>query len=160
VLVAKAAPTLKAPQERQPKLFAAVTRIAQAWPTPERETVLRREYEDLEKVSIDYAVMEHAKEVLVVQAPFRWDDIGSWLALERRHPQDAEGNTVLALHCGLKTKGCVIAADSDHLVTTVGVENLLIVQDGNATLVADLRDEAGVKQLVELLKIKGLEKYL
>jgi mannose-1-phosphate guanylyltransferase len=103
--------------------------------------------------------MEHAQEVLVVQAPFRWDDVGSWLALERMHPQDADGNTVLALHCGLKTKKCLIAADQGHLVATVGVENLLIVQDGNATLVADRREEAAIKQLVELLKIKGLESY-
>jgi len=113
----------------------------------------------LDRISIDYAVMEHAQEVLVVQAPFRWDDVGSWLALERMHPQDADGNTVLALHCGLKTKKCVIAADHGHLVATVGVENLLIVQDGNATLVADRREEAAIKQLVELLKIKGLESY-
>jgi len=67
---------------------------------------------------------------------------------------------VLALHCGLKTKGCVIAADTAHLVATVGVENLLIVQDGNATLVANRHDEATIKQLVELLKTKGLESYL
>ena len=49
----------------------------------------------LEKISIDYAVMENAKDVLVVQAPYQWDDVGSWLALERMHPQDADGNTVL-----------------------------------------------------------------
>ena len=131
-----------------------------AWPTPEREAVLRREYEALERISIDYAVMEHAQEVLVVQAPYRWDDVGSWLALERMHPQDADGNTVLASHCGLNTKDCVIAADAGHLIATVGVDNLLIIQDGNATLVADRRDEATVKQLVELLKKKGLENYL
>jgi mannose-1-phosphate guanylyltransferase len=104
--------------------------------------------------------MEHATEVLVVKAPFRWDDVGSWLALERMHPQDADGNTVLASHCGLKTRGCVIAADPGHLIATVGVDNLLIIQDGDVTLVADRRDEGTVKQLVELLKKKGLEKYL
>src|SRR5438094_7342144 len=101
--------------------------------------------------------MEHAKEVLVVQAPYRWDDVGSWLALERMHPQDADGNTVLAAHCGIKTRHCVIVGSPDHLVTTVGVENLLIIQDGDATLVADRREEGTVKQLVELLKSKGLE---
>src|SRR5438874_4875257 len=104
--------------------------------------------------------MEHAPEVLVVQAPFRWDDVGSWLALERMHPQDADDNTVLATHCGLRTTGCVIAGDPGHLIATVGVSNLLIVQDGNATLIADRRDEAAVKQLVELMKARGLEKYL
>ena len=159
IFVWKAATILKALAERQSKLHAAVLRIAEAWNTPERESTLRKEYEGLERISIDYAVMEHAQEVLVVQAPFRWDDVGSWLALERMHPQDADGNTVLALHCGLKTKKCVIAADQGHLVATVGVENLLIVQDGNATLVADRREEAAIKQLVELLKIKGLESY-
>jgi mannose-1-phosphate guanylyltransferase len=160
IFVWKAATILNALAERQSKLHAATLRIAETWDTPERERTLRKEYEGLDRISIDYAVMEHAKEVLVVQAPFRWDDVGSWLALERMHPQDADGNTVLALHCGLKTKGCVIVADSSHLVATVGVENLLIVQDDNATLVADRRDEAAIKQLVELLKAKGLENYL
>jgi mannose-1-phosphate guanylyltransferase len=159
IFVWKAGTILSSLAERQPKLHAAVQRIAEAWNTPERESILRKEYEGLERISIDYAVMEHAKEVLVVQAPFRWDDVGSWLALERMHPQDADGNTVLALHCGLKTKKCVIAADQGHLVATVGVENLLIVHDGNATLVADRREEAAIKQLVELLKSKGLDSY-
>jgi mannose-1-phosphate guanylyltransferase len=76
------------------------------------------------------------------------------------HPQDAEHNTVLATHAGLRTKGCVIVADPGHLIATVGVTNLLIIQDGDATLVADRRDEGTVKQIVELLKKQGLEKYL
>jgi mannose-1-phosphate guanylyltransferase len=98
--------------------------------------------------------------VLVVQAPFHWDDVGSWLALERMNPQDDEGNTVLGLHAGLSTKNCVIVGDRDRLIATIGVANLLIVQDGDATLVADRREEGTIKQLVELLKKKGLEKYL
>jgi mannose-1-phosphate guanylyltransferase len=114
----------------------------------------------LDRISIDKAVMEKAREVLVVQAPYRWDDVGSWLAVERMHPQDADGNTVLATHSGIKTKNCVIVADNGHLVTTVGVKDLLIIQDGNATLIADRREEGTVKEVVEQLKQKGLEKYL
>ncbi len=83
-------------REQRPLLYSAVQRIADAWSGPNRSAVLRSEYEAMEKVSIDYAVMEHAPEVLVVQAPYRWDDVGSWLALERMNPQDADGNTVLA----------------------------------------------------------------
>lgn len=160
IFVWKASTILTALKENQPKLLAAVQRIAEAWQTPQRLSVFQKEYESLEKISIDYAVMEHAKEVLVVQAPYRWDDVGSWLALERMHPQDGDNNTVLATHCGLKTKGCVIVADSDHLIATVGVNNLLIIQDGNATLVADRRDEGTVKDIVTLLQKKGMEKYL
>lgn len=160
IFIWKVATILGALKEFQPKLHAAVDRIAAAWATAERDAVLRREYDALERLSIDYAVMEKAREVLVIQAPFRWDDVGSWMALERMHPQDADGNTVLARHCGLKTRQCIIAGDAEHLIATVGVENLLIVQDGDVTLVADRRDEGSVKQLVELLKKKGLEKYL
>jgi mannose-1-phosphate guanylyltransferase len=160
IFVWKAAAILAALRERQPRLLAAVQRVAEAWHSPERDAVLKREYEGLERISIDYAVMEHAREVLVVQAPFRWDDVGSWLAVERLNPQDADGNTVLGTHCGLNTKSCVIVSDQGHLVTTVGVRDLLIVQDGNATLVANRSDEGAVKQLVELLKKSGLEKYL
>jgi mannose-1-phosphate guanylyltransferase len=96
----------------------------------------------------------------VVQAPFKWDDVGSWLALERMNPQDADGNTVQGLHCGVNTTHCVIAADQGRLIATVGVSNLLIIQDGDAVLVADKREEGNIKQIVELLKKKGLEKYL
>jgi mannose-1-phosphate guanylyltransferase len=160
IFVWKAATILNELNEHQPNLAAAVKRIAEAWNTPKRTAVLESEYERLERISIDFAVMERARQKLVVQAPYRWDDVGSWLALERMNPQDADGNTVLGQHCGLKTQGCVIVGDPEHLITTVGVNNLLIIQDGNATLIADRRDEGTVKQLVELLKKKGQEKYL
>jgi len=160
IFVWKAATILRALRERQPALGAAVARIADAWPTPQRDAVFRSEYELLSRLSIDYAVMEHAREVLVVQAPFQWDDVGSWRALERMHPQDADGNTVLGTHCGLNTRGCLIVGDGGRLVATTGVNDLLIVQDGDATLVADRGDEAAVKRLVEVMKQKGLEKYL
>jgi mannose-1-phosphate guanylyltransferase len=160
IFVWKAATILTHLRELQPALHHAVQRIAEAWTTPDRERVLEREYVALGKVSIDNAVMEHARNVLVVQAPFRWDDVGSWLALERMHPQDADGNTILATHCGIATNHCVVVGEPGRLITTIGVANLLIVQDGNATLVADRREEATVKALVEKMKHKGLESYL
>lgn len=145
----------------KPDLAAAAQRIADAWTTPKRDEVLRDEYPRMERVSIDYAVMEHAAEVYVLQAPYCWDDVGSWLALERMHPQDADGNTVLANHAGVKTKNCVIVGDDPkRLITTIGVENLLIIQDGDATLIADRRDESTVKQLVDRLKQLGLDRFL
>jgi mannose-1-phosphate guanylyltransferase len=164
IFVWQAATILDALRRLRPALHAAAERIADAWPTPGRAEVLRREFEPLERISIDYAVMEHAaaagKRVLVVQAPYRWDDVGSWLALERMNPQDADGNTVLAAHAGLATRDCLIVGEPGRLIATLGVEHLLIVQDGDATLVADKRQESAVKHLVELLKKKGLEKYL
>lgn len=160
LFVWRASTLLENLRANQPTLTEALERIARAWPSSMREDVFRREYEALTRISIDYAVMEKAQDVLVVQAPFRWDDVGSWRALERLHPQDADGNTVLATHCGLDTRDCLVAADPGTLVATVGVDNLIIVQDGDAILIADRRDEGSIKRLVEMLKQKGLEKYL
>lgn len=165
IFVWRAATVLATLRARMPALHAALTRVADAWSTPKRDAVLRAEYPTMEKTSIDYAVMEHAGmddqgTGVVVQAPFRWDDVGSWLALERLNPQDADHNTILGNHAGIRTHDCVIVSDSGKLIATIGVDNLLIVQDGDAILVADRRDESTVKALVDLLRSKGLEKYL
>ena len=160
IFVWKAATILDALRDNQPKLYAAVRRVAESWRTPRRDDVLQSEYESLDRISIDYAVMERSKEGLVLQAPFRWDDVGSWLAVERTNPQDADGNTVLAQHAAIQTRNCVIVGDANRLVATIGVHDLLVVQDGDATLIADRRDEAAVKQLVDFLGKKGFENYL
>jgi mannose-1-phosphate guanylyltransferase len=160
IFVWRAATVLDALRQQKPALHAAVGRIAEAWSGPRAAEVLSAEYEKLERISIDYAVMQTAPEVLVVQAPYRWDDVGSWLALERMNPQDAAGNTVLATHLGLKTNNCVVVGEPGRLLATIGVRDLLIVQDGDCTLIADRRDEGTVKQLVDELKKKGLGKYL
>src|SRR5438270_13297622 len=129
IFVWKASAVLDELRRNKPELAAAVGRVADAWDTPRRDEVLGAEYPKMEKVSIDYAVMEHAREVLVLQAPYKWDDVGSWLALERLHPQDAENNTVLATHVGLDTSHCVIVGDDPkRLIATIGVHDLLIIQ--------------------------------
>ncbi len=159
IFVWRAAALLAELRTHKPALYDAVGRIADAWPTPHRTEVLQTEYETMERVSIDFAVMEHAAEVLVVQAPYRWDDVGSWLAMERLNAQDADHNTIQAIHAGIDTTGCVVVGDG-RLIATIGVKDLLIVQDGDATLIADRKEEAAVKQLVDLLKQKGLGRYL
>ncbi|MBM3994159.1 MAG: mannose-1-phosphate guanylyltransferase [Planctomycetes bacterium] len=160
IFVWKAATILRELRKNQSKLAAAVEHIAAAWETPEQDDVLSREYASLDKISIDYAVMEKAPEVLMVQAPFVWDDVGSWLALERRHPQDAHDNTVFANHLGIDTHHCVIAGDADKLIATLGVSDLIIIQDGDAILVAHREEEGNIKKIVEELKRRRLEKYV
>ncbi|MSQ93875.1 MAG: mannose-1-phosphate guanylyltransferase [Gemmataceae bacterium] len=160
IFVWRAATILAELRAHQPELVAAVTRIAAAWDTPRRDDVLTKEYVGLTKISIDYAVMEKAGQVLMVQAPFQWDDVGSWLALERRLPQDAHDNTVLANHLGVDTHNCVIAGEADKLIATLGISDLIIIQDGDAILVAHRNEEGNIKKIVEQLKAGGMEKYL
>jgi mannose-1-phosphate guanylyltransferase len=147
-------------RQARPALDAAVDRIAAAWGAADREQVLAREYTTIEPISIDYAVLERAAHVAVVEATFRWDDVGSWGAIKRLRGADAAGNTVAGRHCGLDTSESIVLTDADHVVATIGVHNLVIVQCGNATLVADRDREESVKQLVESMKQNGLETFL
>jgi mannose-1-phosphate guanylyltransferase len=147
-------------ERQQPRIYNAVCRIADAWDSAQREEVLRREYATLPKISIDYAVMEGCQSALVLAAPFRWDDLGSWSALERLHPQDAHNNTVLASHVGLDTQGCIIMGEGGQLVATLGVHDLLIVATSDAILVAHKQRENDIRQLVQLLEQTGAEAYL
>jgi mannose-1-phosphate guanylyltransferase len=147
---------------RKPDIHAVVCKIANAWGTPAWADVFRENYKTAEKKSIDFAVMQDAAKegkVLVLNAPYTWDDVGSWLALERGNPQDTDGNTVQANYCGIQTKNCVIVGDPNRVIGTYGVSNLLIIQDGNAILVADRKFEDKVKEIVDKLKNTGRGEY-
>ena len=104
---------------------------------------------------------ERANDVVVMTAPFNWDDVGSWLALPRLLGQDENKNTIDAQHCGLETTGCIIrSTESNHLITTFGLENLLIVHTPEATFVAQKDDENAVRKIVDKLTEQGDERYL
>lgn len=144
----------------EPALFRAVCRIVDAWNTPRRESVFASEFERLEKVSIDFAVMEKSKEVYMIEAPFEWDDVGSWGALERVLPADEAGNVGIGARLALDTRSTIVVTSDDHLVATLGVSDLIIVHAGDATLIAHKKDEQEVKRLLSMLESQGLEQYL
>lgn len=148
---------------RRPDIHDSVLRIAKTHGTSGFIEAFNKEYAAIKGTSIDFAVMQDAAaagKVLVLKAPYTWDDVGSWLALERRNPQDANRNTVQGLHCGVDTHECVIVTDGEHLIGTLGVRDLIIIRDGNATLVTTRKNESDVKKLVDAIKAKGLERYL
>jgi mannose-1-phosphate guanylyltransferase len=83
--------------------------------------------------------------------------VGSWLALERHNPQDAAGNTAQGGGILIDTTGCVVSADPGHLIATIGVSDLVVIQAGKAVLVARKQDEGRVKEIVDKLKQGGQE---
>jgi mannose-1-phosphate guanylyltransferase len=147
-------------RQTRPALLDAIERIGRAWQTEQGEKIFYEEYKRIEPISIDYAVLEKSTNVVVVEAGFQWDDVGSWGAVERLKNPAPGANTVQGLHCGIDTECSIVLTDPDHLVATIGVDNLIIVQCGKATLVADKGREESVKQLVELLRQQGLEGFL
>lgn len=144
----------------EPDIDRLAREIAERWPQRRDDRWFADRFARMKKVSFDYAVMEKCSQVLTVEARFRWDDVGSWLALERLYPQDAAGNTVLANHLGVDTSRCIIVAEDRPIIATLGVSNLIIVQDGDCILVADRSKENEIKRLVELMRQHGWEKHL
>ncbi len=160
IFVWKAATILDALRQRQPEMVARVSKIAAAFDRPNYAEVLEREFTAIEGISIDYAVMEHATDVAVIEAPFDWDDVGSWQAITRLQGTDAEGNTISGRHLGLRTTDTLVRGGENHLVVTLGVSDLIVVHTPDATLVANKHDEESIRQLVKLIADRGWQQYL
>lgn len=108
-------------------------------------------YGNLEKISIDFAVMEKAENVLTLAATFDWDDVGAWPAIERHFPADRAGNVKKGEARFLESSGNIVVSDKDHLVALIGVEDLIVVQTGDATLVCSKEKAQKIKEMVRSL---------
>ena len=160
IFVWRAATILEALRERQPEMLAHLETIAQAWGTDQQAEVFEREFTAIEGISIDYAVMEQATEVTVIEAPFAWDDLGGWQSLGRRLGTDANQNTIVGKHLGLNTQGTIVRSTDDHLVVTLGLQDCIVVHTPDATLIANKHDEESIRQVVKELESRGWTEHL
>jgi mannose-1-phosphate guanylyltransferase len=110
-------------------------------------------------ISVDYAVMEKARNVTVVPARFNWTDVGSWPAVAQAHPADASGNTFVSDVVALDTRGTHVQVESHgpKVVATVGVTDLVVVDTPDALLVAHKSAAQRIKAVVEILVARGHE---
>ena len=160
IFVWKAATITAALDARQPETMARLRRIAAAWDGPDRDRVFAEEFAAIKGISIDYAVLEHATDVAVIEAPFAWDDLGGWSAAARQRGTDAAGNTSVGRHLGIDTTGTIVQTDDHHLVVTLGLKDILVVHTPDATLVADRSHEEAVRKVVAELEKRGWTEYL
>ena len=160
IFVWKAATILKALREHAGETLDRLERIAESWGSPVGPEVFREEFAAIKGISIDYAVLERAADVAVIEASFAWDDLGSWSAVARQLGGDAEGNTVIGRHLGIDTAGSIVRSEDGHLVVTMGLTDMLVVHTPDATLVAERSREEAVRQVVKQLESKGWHEYL
>lgn len=151
---------LHAIRSYEPEMAAHLETIGQAIGKSDFAEVMQREFTAIQGKSIDYAVMEHYREVVVIEAKFSWDDLGSWQSLARMISPDAAGNTVQGNHVGIDTRGSIIRTEGDHVVVTIDVEDLVIVQTPGATLVAPKGAEERVREAVQRLEEEGRDAVL
>ena len=124
---------------------------------PSRATEI---FAGFEKISVDYGVMEHTSRAAMVVADFGWNDVGSWRALREVRPADDFGNVIDNLYEALDTRNCIASVPPDKLLALIGVEDLVIVDTPDALLVCRQDRAEDVRELVQRLKERGLNRYV
>ena len=152
----KASVIIKEFETHMPELYEKLNAIYDKLCTPEEAAYIAEVYPTLQSTSIDYGIMEKTSGVCVIPAEFGWNDVGSWDSMSEVFPTDEEGNVVRAKESLLlDTKNTIISSDSHRMITTVGVENLIIVDTGDALMICARNRAQDVKKLIEELKRNG-----
>ncbi len=136
-------------------------RIAAQWNLPDGPKLAAEIYPALEKISVDFAIMEKADRVIVVEMDCQWLDVGSWTALESAFAADEHGNVPALKNAALlDSKANILVADDDHLIAAVGLEDVVVVHSADATLVCRKQDAQRLRDLVEYLRDQFGDRYL
>jgi mannose-1-phosphate guanylyltransferase len=143
-------------QKHQPEMYAACQRwFKVANNSAKLAKVLAKEYPEIKKISIDYALMEQAQNVVVADGAFAWDDFGSWTALARHLKPDAEGNCAVAdfIHVDGARNIIFDARTKERRtpIAVVGLRDSILVQTDDAVLLAHKSQAQKVKELVKKL---------
>jgi mannose-1-phosphate guanylyltransferase len=142
---------LKSIGECRPEIGELLSTYSEAIGTP-RELAARQElYQKAPSISIDYAVLEKAGNVVVIKADIIWDDIGSWNALDRFKERDSDNNVRVGQSVVLDTFETTIYNEDSGLITCLGVSDLVIVRSGNVTLVTHKTRAGDIKELLAKL---------
>jgi mannose-1-phosphate guanylyltransferase/mannose-6-phosphate isomerase len=142
-------------EERRPELLAAVREAVERGRKDGNTLVLDADaFGRVESISVDYAIMEGSKRTAVSSLPIEWSDLGAWDAIHAAHRPDSEGNVVLGRALGIDTKNSFVRSDR-HLVTAIGLSDVIVVASDDAILVADRSKAQEVKGALEAIRAKG-----
>lgn len=155
----KASTILEKFEKLLPEVYACLCEIGEAMNTPMEKEVINAVYSTIPQISIDYGIMEKSDDVLVIPADFGWNDVGSWENMNVLYPEDENGNIIVGNQINIDTKNTISYAQK-RLITTVGVENLIIVETEDAILVCDRNRAQDVKLIVDELKDQKQTKYI
>ena len=167
MFVWRAATLLDCIRRYEPTVFDGLQTIAQAWETLRRDEVLAQVYPTLKKISVDFAVMEPASRdesvrVAAVPMPLKWLDVGSWPSYAQTCPHDEQGNALAAeKHLLLDTSNCLVASsDPDHLIATIGCQNMIVIHTRSATLICPADQAEQIKELYQQVERQFGERFV
>lgn len=155
----KVSSILKRFENLMPDTYDGLMIIQDAIHTSAEQEILEKVFPTFPSISIDYGIMEKSKNIYTIPGTFGWDDVGSWNAVERIKKTNEFGNIVDGNIITINTKDCIIQGDK-KLIATVGLEDLIIVDTEDATLICDKSCTADIKKVLENLKVCNRNEYL
>lgn len=160
MFVWKASTVMNAMKTYMPDIYEGLRTIGAAIGTEDENRVLQETFTAMRAESVDYGIMEKAQDIYVLPGKFGWDDVGSWLAVERIKGTDAGGNVLTGNVVAVDTKNCVIEA-ADKLIAAVGLDGIVVVDTEDVTLIGDKLHIGEIKSVLTRLgeSEKG-KKYL
>jgi mannose-1-phosphate guanylyltransferase len=138
----------------QPQMNALFLKGFESYNTNSETTFINENYADSENVSIDYAILEKAKNVYVLPATFDWNDLGTWGSLHEKLDKDENNNAVVNATVLLKNSSSnIISTSKDKLVIIDGLEDFIVVDKDNVLLIYPKSKEQEIKGIVASLKV-------
>ncbi len=138
----------------RPELAAFIDDLVPAVGTPGFADALAAGFEPLEKISIDYALMEKADNIVMAEGHFSWDDVGSWPEVANHLPADDAGNVVKGDARLLDASNNIVISEG-RLTAVIGLDDVVVVHEGDATLVVPKDRAQDVKKIVTELRESG-----
>jgi mannose-1-phosphate guanylyltransferase len=120
---------------------------------------LEHAYSQIKGISIDYGIMEKTDKVHIIRSSFGWSDVGSWDEIYNMRKKDKQGNVKEGATVIINSSNCLVVNDQ-RIAALIGVKDLLVIDTDNGLLICKRGESQNVKEVVDYLKRKGLEKYL
>lgn len=160
IFVWKASTIMALLQQYLPDIYQHIRKISDGIGSAQEQEIAREEFSAMRSVSVDYGIMEHAENLYVLAGTFGWDDVGSWLALERIKDKDSEGNLINGNVITTGTQNCIIEG-GEKLIAAVGMDNVVIIDTQDVILVANKQCIGDIKSVLEGIRMNKLrDKYL
>lgn len=138
-------------EQLMPDLYNGIQEIMNHYGTDDFSEVLNAKFPELPSESVDYGIMEKAENIYTIPASFGWDDVGSWLSLERINPKDQNGNFFSGDIVSVDTKRCTVSGSS-KLIALVGIRDIIIVDTPDALLVCHKNNTQDIKKILTELR--------
>jgi len=146
-------------QRQMPTFYAQLAQVEEVLGTPQYDAAIARIWPQVGKQTIDYGVMEGARDAAVIPVDIGWSDVGSWASLLDLLPVDSRGNTIRGAHAGIDTDNTLVFGDT-RLIATIGIKDMVIVDTPDALLICPKEREQEVREMVRKLEKEGYQRWL